>query len=99
MPTVKSCRFPLARILSRIGAVSRPSPAGRFASLDTAPIRYSELAIREKRQDRPTLRKVDLPGQRSLVQSRTAREMGQLSRKSSQSISPRANSGLGAWLS
>lgn len=51
---------------------------GRSASLDTALIRYPELAIRGNRQDWPTLRKVDLPGQRSLVLSRTARQMGQL---------------------
>jgi hypothetical protein len=50
----------------------------RYASLDTASHRYPELAIRGKRQDRQTLRKVDLPGQRSLVHFRTAREMGQL---------------------
>ncbi len=45
--------------------------------LDTASSRYPELAIRGKRQNWQTLRKVDLPGQRSLVRFRTAREMGQ----------------------
>ena len=58
---------------------------GRCASLDTALIRYRK-PLRGKRQDCQTLRRVDLPGHRLLVLLRTARQMGQLSRKSSHQV-------------
>jgi len=58
---------------------------GRCASLDTVLRRYQE-PLRGKRQERQTLRTMDLPGHRLLVPFRTAREMGQPSRKSSRQV-------------